>query len=276
MNVFVLGARVSKKLGYPLGGELLGAVDSFVRSSPKEFDRFNTSEWPSLSQRLAENENILVRQAYKVGHFEYLLTALDLHEMVTREFSFQTLPPGNRDLFEKEYTIHSEHIRWNIKDREMLLSALAEFLQHKHDEDQLSFDTEAWSDLKVFGKKLQKGDVVVTFNYDSCVETVMLQKENGPQKVAMGFKWNSSDEVITSDISILHLHGATGWYHPTRISSGSTFPLIRSFSAILAFRASQHLLPEAFQFSRNHHPPELYENVWAELNRFLAISRRGA
>src|ERR1043166_7076214 len=171
MNVYVLGAGISKKLGYPLGRELLPEVDKFIKEYPREFNHFDHSEWPIVLQRLAENENILVREAFKFGHFEHLLTVLDHYDLLANDFILENLKSRNADQslssVRKEFEEHQDHLRQISKDREILLYALTEFLEYRHQKDLGSFNSEFWTDLNTFSEKLQKGDVIVTFNYDS-------------------------------------------------------------------------------------------------------------
>jgi len=52
--------------------------------------------------------------------------------------------------------------------------ALEGFFQFKHSRDQGEFGSKEWDTLRGFGQVLQAGDTVVTFNYDSTVERVLL------------------------------------------------------------------------------------------------------
>jgi len=253
MNVYVLGAGVSRKVGYPLGYELLGAVDCFVRKHSREINRFQFSEWPSLCARLEENKNTLVRLAYKFGHFEQLLTVLDQYKMITDEFIIQNINIRKKDRARAE-RLGQEFDTYmkdsNVQDRNTLLFALAEFLQYRHHEDQLSFGMESWSDLKLFGEKLENGDRVITFNYDSCVERVLLAQGKWSPKNGYGFPVEFNDEAETkgqgSNVTVLHLHSATGWYKTPAFYTGwdRTISLDPLFLSCLDFPYFDTSLPE--------------------------------
>ncbi len=49
MNAYVLGAGVSKSVGYPVGTELFDEIDKYVRGSGNLTDRFDYREdWNNL------------------------------------------------------------------------------------------------------------------------------------------------------------------------------------------------------------------------------------
>ena len=252
MNTYVLGAGVSIKVGYPPGYELLGTIDRFVKKHSKESNRFRFSGWPILCTRLAENDNNLVRLAYRFGNFEQLMTVLDQYKMITNEFIFQMISSRKNHGTCEEYLgqeFDNYYERSNSEDRIILLNALAEFFRSRHYEDQFSFSTEPWSDLKLFGEKLQDGDKIITFNYDSCVERVLLAQGKWSPRNGYGFAVefddNGGSEAKESDITILHLHGATGWYKTPvyEMGSGRTISLDPVFLRHLGFPYSDATLP---------------------------------
>ena len=78
MKCYVLGAGVSKSVGYPLGSELFDEIDKFVRQSGPCFDRFDyRKDWDRLHQWLEQNSNPAVAQAYRTQNIEHIFTALD-------------------------------------------------------------------------------------------------------------------------------------------------------------------------------------------------------
>jgi SIR2-like domain len=238
VNVYILGAGVSAGVRYPLGGELFDAVDKFIRELRKETNTFvfDFSEWPGICKRLENNENSLIRYAYRFRHFEHLMTALDHNKIMLREFikdrtqARKTNDSGAK-LLDNEFD--SFYAQANLTDRQKLLSALAEYFRHKHSQDRPLFDTETWSDLKLFGEKLNKGDTILTFNYDSCMERTLLACGKWSPKDGFGFVVDFVDEetekLPESDIRILHLHGCTGWYKTRSFYPGRTVSLSSEF-----------------------------------------------
>ena len=75
MNAYVLGAGVSKSVGYPVGTELFDEIDKYVRESGNLTDRFNYREgWNDLHHWLETNSNPMIAQAYRTKNIEHLFT----------------------------------------------------------------------------------------------------------------------------------------------------------------------------------------------------------
>lgn len=77
MNVYVLGAGVSKCVGYPLGTELFEEIDKYVRESGNFMDRFDQKDWNDLRTWLETNTDPAIAQAYRTKNIEHLFTILD-------------------------------------------------------------------------------------------------------------------------------------------------------------------------------------------------------
>ena len=144
MNVYVLGAGVSKALGYPLGSDLFDAIDGYVRTSGNCFDRFDHQKgWAELQSWLGTNPNPMITEAYRAKDIEHLFTVLDfaaLSDSPTTEA---------RDC---------QHYRG------MLLWALEHYFAWRHSQDYGESKSKDWDALKRFAEKLNPGDVVITFN----------------------------------------------------------------------------------------------------------------
>lgn len=166
MNVYVIGAGVSNTVGYPLGWELLDEIDRFVRSTPYEYDQFDYKDWPMLCKWLETNPNPLVKEAYRLRHFEHLMTALDHYIMIGTEFTKQMTylrkddPQRAEDLgeaFNNFYANTEDYRKW----RRILLLALGAYFQNRHVEDISTFATSSWDEApRPKGRGIRRGRAV--------------------------------------------------------------------------------------------------------------------
>jgi hypothetical protein len=235
MKVYVLGAGVSYTVGYPLGDDLLGEVDRFIRSCGSCTDRFDyKNDWPTLCAWLEKNENPLIREAYRTRQLEQVFTILDQ----ARVLNTSAMPGLSPQEDEKTTGAWSNYERVNVatesylKFREILLWALEAYLQFKHHDDVTTSTTAQWNYLRAFGRKLCSGDMVITFNYDSTLERILLQQGRWSPRDGYGFevvfqRSDSKEAVVEqrkSQITILHLHGAVGWYRRQAVKPGYPLP----------------------------------------------------
>lgn len=200
MDVYVLGAGVSKSVGYPLGSELFDAIEEYVRGCGKCFDRFDHQQgWAELKVWLETNPNPMIVEAYRDKDIERLFTLLDLAVLSDRSGAVA------RD---------QQHYRG------VLMWALEEYFAWRHSEDNGASKGKGWDALKAFAEKVNPGDVVITFNYDSTVERALLGRGKWSPRDGYGFELvfqRSPDDTTLVDLPkspvvVLHLHGATGWY----------------------------------------------------------------
>jgi hypothetical protein len=239
VRAFIMGAGASNDAGYPLGTELLREIDSYVCGSGRCFNRFDYSkEWPETCRWLEVNENLLVREAYRTGNLESLFTTLDFIEQLRQ----QRLDAVARHITSRdEKAAKQADGDWGALNdltakyyeaRRILLWALEQFLEYKHQNDRWASEASEWNYLHTFGCKLQPGDVLVTFNYDSTMERVLYKQGKWFPSDGYGFKVvfqrsrHAEDRVEfpTSAIRILHLHGAIGWYRKPAIKDYSLLP----------------------------------------------------
>ena len=231
MKVYVLGAGVSKTVGYPLGSELFDEVDLYVQGSGHCIDRFDyKNDWPALCRWLKENENPLIQEAYRTKQLEHLFTILDQAWMLKVSVMVDAVKQRD-DEDERAWENYEETTKSYQEYREILLWALESYLQFKHHED-VTTSTDRWNYLRAFGQKLCKGDAIITFNYDSALERILLQQGKWSPRDGYGFElvFQTSDtdqtpvELEKSAISVLHLHGAVGWYARPRVKLGYQLP----------------------------------------------------
>lgn len=223
MKVYVVGAGVSKTVGYPLGGELSDEVNRYIRGSGRAYDRFDYKKvWPALCDWLEKNKNPLIKEAYRTKQIEQLFTILDQAAMLKRSIAENAVRQRGKEANQtwanyESFDTTTENYQ---KYRSILLWALETYLQFKHRNDVAASQTNEWNNLRAFGRKLCRSDVVITFNYDSTLERVLLQGGKWSPHDGYGFELvfqkSESDQrrvrLKKSQIKVLHLHGAVGWY----------------------------------------------------------------
>ena len=75
--------------------------------------------------------------------------------------------------------------------------------------------------LESLGQRLSEGDAIITFNYDSTMERVLLDVGKwspsngyGVQLVFQRSRYDKASVTLPdSKVKIIHLHGAIGWFH---------------------------------------------------------------
>jgi hypothetical protein len=224
MTTYVLGAGTSYPV-YPLASKLLQHISDHITGCGKCFNRFDYADWPKVMAWLAENPNPLLRQAFRNGNIEQIFTVLDLAESLLDDSLIDILRASKKgaDAVAAAEASHrklaAETSEYQHK-RRTLMWALEAFFQDRHNRDHGEFNSEQWETLRAFGQLLQPGDTIVTFNYDTTVERVLL--ELGKWSPADGYgerlvfqKSRYDKTTVTfadSQVKMLHLHGAVGWY----------------------------------------------------------------
>jgi len=244
MKAYVLGAGVSKTVGYPLGVELFREIDKYVRQCGSLWNRFDyKKDWPRLCKWLRENKNSLIAEAYRSRQIEHLFTILDLASILRTDSLDAILHAGRKGpkAVVKAERVHERFARVTHsyqRYRQILLWALEAYLQHKHHYDRREANGSQWKYLRSFGHRLCQGDFVISFNYDSSLERVLLQQEKWSPRDGYGFEIvfqrshfdQTRVTLAESAVSILHLHGAIGWYKRPALRDG--YPLPRNGGAI--------------------------------------------
>lgn len=225
MRVYVLGAGASYPI-YPLGGTLFKAIDEHISNCGSCINRFDyKTDWPKLKEWLANNPNPLLRQAYWNGNIEQIFTVLDLAEGLISGSYISIFQAAKRSATEaKEAEAHHSLFAAEIREyrdaRSKLLWTMEDFFLQRNHDDFRDYSSDKWDNLKRFGVFLEAGDIVITFNYDSTIERVLLNLGKWSPSDGYGtqivFQQNDFDAApVTfqpSKVKVLHLHGAVGWY----------------------------------------------------------------
>lgn len=227
MNAYVLGAGVSKTVGYPLARELLDDIGAFLaRGEADETDAALGPEWRDVCEWLRNNGDPLLAEAYRTKELEAVLTVLDLawtllldtlNALAVRQGG---ITPASTVVLDKESRSHVFLTDPHRRAHRAILKGLEAFLRSKHDEDLSAFPGTDWQYLRRFAGKLGVGDLVITFNYDATVERALLDRGMWNPEDGYGFRVNlwkskadpSPVEWPPSGVTVVHLHGAGGWY----------------------------------------------------------------
>jgi hypothetical protein len=233
MNAYVLGAGVSKCVGYPVGTELFDEIDKYVRESGNLTDRFNyRKDWNRLHRWMETNTNPIIAQAYHTKNIEHLFTILDfaaeLRSDALLSAAFPGRGPAERTTRSAAFDAFDRKIEDYQEYRNILLWALEHYMAWRHHEDHGVWRKKGWDPLKAFGDRMSPGDVVITFNYDATLERVLLDQGKWSPSDGYGFELvfqRSRDDktrvpLDKSPILVLHLHGATGWYRRPMFAPG--------------------------------------------------------
>lgn len=224
MKAYILGAGVSKSVGYPVGTGLFDAIDNYVRESGNLIDRFDyRQDWRDLHRWLGTNVNPTIVQGYRTKNIEHLFTVLDfaaelLNDALLSVFSCRGTAEGTAR--SDEFDVFKERIEDYRRYRKILLWALEHYFAWRHSEDYGSSTESKWDSPRAFGEALEPGDAIITFNYDATLERVLLGQGKWSPSDGYGFevifqksRCDKTQVVFDkSQILVLHLHGATGWY----------------------------------------------------------------
>jgi hypothetical protein len=227
VNVYLTGAGASASAGYPLGDKLLTSIGEYV-SEPGDPGGLcpDKATWNEVCKWLKTNPDAVIREAYRNGNWEYLFTTLDLaYWLFADTIARQTGPSG---IYSRSFSAtrvppeiaYRREIQPYLKAHDVLLQGLWAYLRKKHHDDRVACDNENWKYLYQFADvELKRGDNVITLNYDSTLERVLLAREKWHPGRGYGFKVefvrSRSDTTALdskeSPVIVLHLHGAVGW-----------------------------------------------------------------
>lgn len=191
MNVFILGAGFSKPAGLPLGAELFSDV---IRHAKYHGSYQNTLEQDINSFlkycREAKGNSI----SEKDINFEEFISYLDIEHLLHLQGSDHWSSEGNRS--------------------QLIIRNLIALVLHMRE---IAITDEAFSLYEEFAERLEPGDWIFTFNYDTIVEKA-LKKKNRPYRLVqeryqeIHFGGGTPAEEI-GEIVLLKMHGSINWFN---------------------------------------------------------------
>ena len=229
MKVLFLGAGASLKAGYPSASILLDELRSQARQS---HDSAVQEDWATY-ENFARSTTGALNRVMQNPNPEVVLSLLDLLQ-TARENEHQdwwSLLKLRGQPVEDETLTRIRNPPWKSEPQEFeqvelarraLLRSLDHLFWWRHVEDWREAGTSSRAYLHHEFESLQPGDVIVTTNWDSLAERVLLEKGLWTPADGYGFEvlletipaWNEPSRAIqdTSAITVLKLHGSFGWY----------------------------------------------------------------
>jgi hypothetical protein len=207
MKVFLFGAGASKAAGYPLTSKLEAKLEEHACSAGLN-EPWET--WKSLREALKKSLNDKAKGKTKniTSNRQAQIMACDNPEVF---LSFI-------DLYQEVLTTEQDKSRY-LNAREAFLKCLRCYFEKKHEESCKAPPRY----LKEKLVELEKGDAVITLNWDATVESTLLEDNRWAPTDGYGFRRNlflgtsQRDKkplppMPKSQICVLKLHGSVGWY----------------------------------------------------------------
>lgn len=191
MNVFILGAGFSKPAGLPLGNELFGEIIRYAKLRGLYENILQADIATFLEYTHEANGEYLSEEQI---NFEEFISYLDIEHFLRLRGSDHWSNEGNR----------SQLVIRN-------LIGLSLYLRQE------SIKDEAFSLYENFVNRLEPGDWVFTFNYDTILEGAF-KKQNIPYRLFqtryknLSFYGGEVDSDRDNEIVLLKMHGSIDWF----------------------------------------------------------------
>ena len=212
MTTYILGAGASLHAGYPLAGQLGGALYDWISNKKPEHDLYRT--------RIQ-----IIRDTYvNLANLERILTELD--ECPPNS------PASKLSASERGYI------------RQALLISIPEFFNDLRQQRSPLYEQLAC-------ERIKEGDVIITFNYDLACERSLKNAGLWEISNGYGFSLGI-DAIPPSKTKILKLHGSTNWWGPIFGGMKGFFqagPYALPYRPVLLFRKDFEFLSYPTDFS---------------------------
>jgi hypothetical protein len=245
MRVLFLGAGASHKAGYPLGGQLIAAVEKYMTEYPEVNASAQWSRFLDFRDLAKGTDQLLMESTdpeVVLSHIDLCIQALRASDQQIREAeriavaTLKGLPADvdptsyskeRGDEIEALYKRQRESRLFSaVRGRQGFLIGLYEFLEHCHFRDSQP-DAVLRRDYLVRElSSLEDGDVVITTNYDTLAERILLDQGRWSFRDGYGFDvplrsglpdYPASNRDLPDSLTapscvrVLKLHGSYGW-----------------------------------------------------------------
>lgn len=226
--VLFLGAGASADAGYPLASQLLERIESHVAQSPFQDEK---RDWQRFT-RFGNSASGALSMVLRCTNPEVVLTVPDLLEAglsTSDSDHWKRVKTALRD--GDEENLDSLQQYWSDPGRNELVQAvlakeafqrLADcFFSHQHCSDSLPAAKVRRCYLDRALSTLTEDDIVITTNWDTLAERVLLEQGKWYPTDGYGFRvrvlsgpeWGPQEELReTTKIKVLKLHGSIGWF----------------------------------------------------------------
>jgi hypothetical protein len=228
-KVLFLGAGASVDAGYPLTAKLLEAMEAEYQKTVMQSER---RDWEAFSEYRADASGA-VAAVLNASNPELVLTLPDLLEAALESNDLDNWRAIKAAAIkEDQQAVDAANKYWKDPQREDLRKAVLAklafqrltdaFFSHLHCSDSLADARERRGYLERALIGMEQGDTVVTTNWDTLAERVLLDQGRWSiadgygfsASIATGAEWKSKKRFLGSGsaLKVLKLHGSTGWF----------------------------------------------------------------
>ena len=255
-KVLFLGAGASVDAGYPLTVRLLGAMEAEYRETVFHNEK---RDWEVFS-KYRSNASGPLASVLNASNPELVLTLPDLLEAALESNDTDNwIALRAAAMKDDERAVDAANRYWNDSQREELHQAVLakrafqrltdSFFSHLHcsDSEADAKDRRSYLDRALAG--MEQGDTVVTTNWDTLAERVLLDQRRWSIADGYGFsapivtgpEWGSRRQFLSggSVVKVLKLHGSTGWFRTTDEEDSTLYFKYASF--LQYFSPANHL-----------------------------------
>ena len=255
-KVLFLGAGASVDAGYPLTVKLLGAMEAEYRETVLQNEK---RDWKAFSEYRSSASGPLA-SVLNASNPELVLTLPDLLEAALESNDTDNwLAVRAAAMREDEQAVNAANDYWKDPRREELRQAILakrafqrltdSFFSHLHCADSQVDARGRRSYLDRALARMEQGDTVITTNWDTLAERVLLDQRRWSIVDGYGF----SAPIVTGPgarsrkqflcggaaVKVLKLHGSTGWFRTTDEEDSTLYFKYASF--LQYFSLSNHL-----------------------------------